>query len=989
MFQLKNSGRKTIMVRICFMFLLGSLLFLALVMPLRGLMNAVSRIDFISQRLDDYPRMYAGYIQENEEWWNWWMTEDYGKRAEQAALIFDSDRSSVSPAEKLDYIAGLLDAEDIREVTEEEYRKLSEKNDAEGLSTCSAKLKDGRILALTFNNSQKADRMSDVEAEDYFLSQLQAGLPGYIAVLHNGELSVYPKDGQEEALTAMIRGMLENGTLDPAGLREKAGSSNERTALKALGSPKTDAYPKGRFVLHSAAYADNPDFVMNITEGTSLIRFGRKRSWSLWFLCCAVMVLLVRCLWKTRLYVLGQATGEDRFGAAKRGISAMFLAVLLIFGSVTVIQMLSGVNLSQQGATDQAEYLKKILDQETDRGGKITEDFDSMYASRARTAASFLSRNPGLRDVDLLLRFDQALGGSGIRVFHSDGTLAASDEILHHAVDESLINAALDGNTAQAEENGEEVPTRYYRAPITDDEGKISGWVELCVGQDRLDNLLQETHLKDVVEDLHILDTLHVVVAEGGENGTIVASTWKNWAGDKAEEHGIQSQFLYDGYEGIVNFEGNKCYSVVFSYGGDYVIVGSEDASALVFFGGVAVLSLLLILVLFVVVYLPTAKMIGDHQKKEIMTAPDQDAVNVGSEFPQLGIYLRDFMIAVFLLSAVLYFTTKGDPAGLTYNIVRGTWIRGINAATITTCIMLISVVFAVQWAVDTILLFLGRYLSPKGMTVGRLLDSGLTYISTIAMIIYTLSMFGVNTKTLLNGVGVTALIFTLGANSLIADVLAGLFIIFEGDYTVGDVVVIDDFRGIVTDISMRTTKLMDDNTQDILIVNNSKIQELINQSRERSVVILDIPISRTLGLQRGEVILKEAIKKLPEKFPQIIGSPEYWGVSKLPEKNERTEKFGGPKARIAFNCRENDKEVLTYNINRELVELVNILNVYPVEVAAAEAEKAAAKLEKTEAKPEKAGTQSDKAAAEPEKAEAKLESTGAKTAAGGAESPH
>ena len=169
-------------------------------------------------------------------------------------------------------------------------------------------------------------------------------------------------------------------------------------------------------------------------------------------------------------------------------------------------------------------------------------------------------------------------------------------------------------------------------------------------------------------------------------------------------------------------------------------------------------------------------------------------------------------------------------------------------------------------------------------------------------------------------------MIFTLGANSLIADVLAGLFIIFEGDFTVGDVVVIDDFRGIVTDISMRTTKLMDDNTRDILVVNNSKISELVNKSRENSAVIIDISISSSVGLEKGEQILRHALELLPERFPEIIGMPEYWGISYLPQKNQYTGKLGGPKARIAFYCKEDDKEMLTYKVHRELVQLVNEL---------------------------------------------------------------
>lgn len=50
----------------------------------------------------------------------------------------------------------------------------------------------------------------------------------------------------------------------------------------------------------------------------------------------------------------------------------------------------------------------------------------------------------------------------------------------------------------------------------------------------------------------------------------------------------------------------------------------------------------------------------------------------------------------------------------------------------------------------------------------------------------------------------------------LISDVLAGLFVIFEGDIMVGDVVQIETTRGRVTDITMRTIKLMNEDTHEI-----------------------------------------------------------------------------------------------------------------------------------------------------------------------------
>ena len=67
-----------------------------------------------------------------------------------------------------------------------------------------------------------------------------------------------------------------------------------------------------------------------------------------------------------------------------------------------------------------------------------------------------------------------------------------------------------------------------------------------------------------------------------------------------------------------------------------------------------------------------------------------------------------------------------------------------------------------------------------------------------------------------------------LGAQSLIKDIIAGIFIVFEGEFRVGDIVTIKEFRGTVLDIGLRTTKIMgmDGN---IKIYNNSEISGITN----------------------------------------------------------------------------------------------------------------------------------------------------------------
>lgn len=947
MFWGKDADKKTIMIRMCLFVALGALLSLLLMFPARGIMNAVSRLDYISQRLDDYPRMRAVDLQESEARENWWQKEVFEQRAKQAAYIYTADQKHSGEAEKLAYIAQVLGADSAKIVSKADVPGGQDAGDTSQADAQGGKdeaytvweeLDDGRFIVLDFSLSEVAGQTPDND-DSYFLSQVEAGLPGYICVVRDGEMSIYPADDKEEALRSMIGSMIESGTLNRSALEEKARKSGEKAALKLMLNSGAGDIPAGKYLLYCAAYTDNTDLVINVSNSSDLFRFGRKRSWALWFLCVAIMALLARSLWRTRLYIAGLEPEEQKTVAVKNSIPVMVVAVFLILGSVIVIQMLSGVNLAQQGATDLAVYLKKNFDYEREKASIVEDKFDNLFLSRAGMAVEELTGNPQLIDTDSLYSLDRALGGDGLQVFNAEGELLASDELLRNAVDTDKIYTVTrpsddtEGEESESDpQNGEEDRmVRRYRAVMVNDEGRTIGWVELCAEQSRLDELLRDSGIEESIGDLHVLDTLHAVAVKNTEEGTIVASnTWKEWVGDPAGDHGIHMELLYDGYEGIVNFDGNKCYSVVFAYDDNFVIVGSENETALVFIGGVFILTLLLSLVALLAVYRPLVKRILAYQKKVFEENPEGKAHAAVKELPVLKEFFRDFMIAVFLLSAVLYFVTQGNPAGLTYNIVRGTWSRGVNAATVTTCIMLLSVLFAAGCAFDLLLERLSRYLSPRDMTFMRMLDSAVKYLGPIALIIYALSMFGVNTTTLVGGVGATALIFTLGANSLIADVLAGIFIIIEGDCTVGDVVVIDDFRGIVTDITMRTIKLMDENTKDVRIINNSTIKTITNQSRENSVVVVDIPISYSIGLERGEQILKEAIENLPAMYPQIIGTPQYWGVSGLPEKNVVSGKLGPFKARIAFECLESDKVMLTYHVYRSLVELVDDLNAEP-----------------------------------------------------------
>ena len=133
-----------------------------------------------------------------------------------------------------------------------------------------------------------------------------------------------------------------------------------------------------------------------------------------------------------------------------------------------------------------------------------------------------------------------------------------------------------------------------------------------------------------------------------------------------------------------------------------------------------------------------------------------------------------------------------------------------------------------------------------------------------------------------LAGVGLLGLILGFGAQSLIEDIITGIFIIFEGQYGVGDVIILDDFRGVVRSIGVRTT-VIQDLGGNLKIVNNSDIRNLQNRSRAPSVALCDVSVSYETDLKRLETMLAEELPKMYEKDKKYyLAAPKYLGVESL-----------------------------------------------------------------------------------------------------------
>ena len=151
-------------------------------------------------------------------------------------------------------------------------------------------------------------------------------------------------------------------------------------------------------------------------------------------------------------------------------------------------------------------------------------------------------------------------------------------------------------------------------------------------------------------------------------------------------------------------------------------------------------------------------------------------------------------------------------------------------------------------------------------------------------VLLQTLGAIGVPLGPFIASAGVIGLGISFGAQSIFKDMLTGVFILIEDQYSVGDVVKIAGLQGTVEDLTLRVTKLRDgDGT--LYIVPNSQIATVSNLSRDYSVATLTISADASADPDKVMLLLQKLASelKVDEAFRDvIIADPQVLGVDKI-----------------------------------------------------------------------------------------------------------
>ena len=168
-----------------------------------------------------------------------------------------------------------------------------------------------------------------------------------------------------------------------------------------------------------------------------------------------------------------------------------------------------------------------------------------------------------------------------------------------------------------------------------------------------------------------------------------------------------------------------------------------------------------------------------------------------------------------------------------------------------------------------------------RALTLGAVLRGTSTTIVYLMGLMIALGEVGLDLGPLLAGAGIVGLAIGFGAQSLVADFIAGVFVIIEDQYGVGDWVDVGSASGTVERVSLRTTVLRDAHGT-VWVVPNGEIRRVGNSSQLWARTVLDLEVAYDTDIDKAATIIKDVADQLWEEqleVATILEEPVVSGV--------------------------------------------------------------------------------------------------------------
>lgn len=630
------------------------------------------------------------------------------------------------------------------------------------------------------------------------------------------------------------------------------------------------------------------------------------------------------------LYVLrfcGQMHGKEDEQEFKRRIDSetrpgkilLILAVGVFTSMVLLLESCAAI--AYFGATRRIALEYEIGWYE-EQNEMSVELFSDIYSTRAKALAGLLERNSSYRTQSALQAFCNTLGAEYLMIFDKSGreivssngytgfTAGGPGANLDRKYGAMLLGypSVVVGPSEDPYTNEQQIGAA---ALLTNEDSEPDGFLLAVFDADTMNKELEISSIENTVNTFAVTYGNMAALIDD-EEGVFLAHTDQSKIGQEVK-HYLSEDVYGTGFEGYTLYDGKSVYMSGDSDGEKTVLVMlpqtlTEEIDMTV------VMAIAITLLVIAFLYCPIACRLCVRAMDELLQeSENEEYVNNDSKSP-LVIFVNGYANFVTVLSVFALYTAYTKKWYAFTFVFGGLWSRGINLFSLWAAMFYACFTLTVAIAVRRLIKDAQKRTSFRNVTVFKLLDSLLTYSTFIVLLIGVLYMFGVDTKALLASAGVVSIAVGMGAQTMIQDMIAGLFLAIEDSIHLGDVISVGEVTGRVTDMGIRTTTVTDEN-QNVMIINNSNISDVMNMSKIKTLCNIELTLDRSVSMTLTERIVKNAINEVSEEIADLNGSLKMEGFIGI-----SNESFT---VRLSFYCNEEVREDVTNQVSDLMIAKV------------------------------------------------------------------
>ncbi len=669
----------------------------------------------------------------------------------------------------------------------------------------------------------------------------------------------------------------------------------------------------------------------------------------LYAVICIILTILITYIYfaKQEVKRSGNPEYSHKMVTKKMALVSVF-GLLLVAVTTYYVQTLFALSLHTLQTNNEKRDIEVNLEEAANSAEQLKASYDDRYLSEAKIISYILSDKPELRTKEELKELSGIFDLQYIMLFDSQGRETLSDSpivgfelsddpesqsypfhVLLHGIPYYIQDAMEDDLTGEFHQ--------FIGVPMTTEDGSAyDGFLQIAVSPDKLQSVLEEVSLNKVLVNT-LSASSDVVIAIDPETKLITSSENEALIGLPAADFGIEEEQIKNRYFGYLKFNDRRYYADSFIADNQYVYLLALSATLFsgritmtIFTLLVTMLNMLFITLLYRRYDVVNPASIADDPYVEVTMADggtkrtlniisrmmrNTPAWNKKTAEEKTGYIVRIVigflaagMLVAFALRNVLY--TEDTIFGF---IVSNKWEKGFNVFAVTEVLGIIAIYSLLITLINKLMDTAIKLVTPKNETILRLTKSFIQYVGAIAVVYYCLSLFGFDSQSLLASAGLLTLVIGLGARDLITDILAGLFIIFENEFQVGDIIEVNNFKGRVIEIGIRTTRIINVK-QDVRSINNRNLTNITNKTRRNSFCDIIITVGFDQDINAIEEMLDRELPKIKDKSPYIISGPTYGGIDEMSGRDM--------KLSIRTECLESRKFEVRTIVHKEIKRL-------------------------------------------------------------------